>query len=87
MDSKRRRLECSEAFDLGEGYEGLGVGDSALRVASREPLANDFELSRGEFLSTEPVEFVRDEGREPHVGGQVADLCRQLSQTRPGAGG
>lgn len=65
LDSDRR-LECSQAFDLGEGYEGLGPGGRALRVRSRELLHNSSEIARAEEKVSEPIEFVRDEGRKPH---------------------
>jgi hypothetical protein len=48
---------------LGEGAAGLGAGGRALRVASRELLDNSFALARGEDLPSDPIEFVRDEGR------------------------
>jgi Immunity protein family (Imm11) len=57
------QLDCSEAFDLSEGYKGLGSGGGALRVASRELLHSDRALARGEVRPAEPIEFVRDEGR------------------------
>jgi hypothetical protein len=71
-----RQLKCSEAFDLSEGYEGLGPGGRALRVSSRELLHNDVAFARGEARPTEPIEFVRDEGRTPHdvVGTTYASL-------------
>jgi hypothetical protein len=61
-----RQLKCSEAFDLSEGYEGLGPDGRALRVSSRELLDNDLALARGEARPAEPIEFVHDEGRTPH---------------------
>lgn len=65
LDSEPR-LECSQAFDLGEGYEGLGPRGRALRVRSRELLHNSVEIARAEEHPPEPIEFVRDEGRKPH---------------------
>lgn len=61
-----RRLDSSEAFELGEGYEGLGPRGRALRVSSRELLHDDFALARGDDRPSEPIEFIRDEGRTPH---------------------
>jgi Immunity protein family (Imm11) len=70
------RLECSQAFELGEGYEGLGPGSRGLRVRSRELLGNDVALARGEEQPSDPIEFVRDEGRTPHdlIGTTYATL-------------
>jgi hypothetical protein len=59
------RLECAEAFSLGEGCEGLRAAGNALRVASREVLHDDFALARGEHRPANPIEFVHDEGRTP----------------------
>jgi hypothetical protein len=60
-----RQLECSDAFMLGEGYEGLGPRARALRVRSRDLLENDFALARGEERPLEPIEFIRDQGGAP----------------------
>jgi hypothetical protein len=45
-------------------------------VSSRELLDNDFALARGEESPSEPIEFVRDEGRKLHdvIGTTYATL-------------
>lgn len=74
--ASKRYLVCSEAFALNEGPEGLGARGSALRVTSRELLDDDFSLARGECRPSQPIEFVRDEGRTPHdvIGTTYASL-------------
>lgn len=69
-------LDCSEAFALGEGPEGLGAGGNALRVTTPELLDNDAELAWGEEHPSAPIEFVRDEGRRPRdlIGTTYATL-------------
>jgi uncharacterized protein DUF1629 len=64
LDSDRQ-IDCSRAFLLSEGDSGLTAGGGALRVDTRELLHNDFAIARGEERVSEPIEFVRAEGRTP----------------------
>jgi hypothetical protein len=64
LDSERH-LECSQAFELGEGDEGLSHGGRALRVRSLDVLDSALGLARGEHVPSKPIEFVHDEGRKP----------------------
>lgn len=56
-----RRLDPADAFDLSEAWKR-----GALRVSSPKLLNNAFELGRGEEHPSEPLVFVRDEGRTAH---------------------
>lgn len=64
MRRAMRKLDCSDAFELSEGDEGLGLTHRALRVRPRVPI-NCVELARGEEQATAPIEFEADQGREP----------------------
>jgi len=56
--SDRAHLDPADAFDLGEAFQR-----GSLRLRSRVLLPEPFELARGEVRPSEPIVFVRDEGR------------------------
>ena len=64
--ASKRQLSCSQAFELGEGREGLGSAGAALRVRARELAYDVGQLVRCDIRPAEPVEFTHAEGRIPH---------------------
>jgi hypothetical protein len=62
-----RSLDCSEAWSLHEGPEGLGYRTMALRADPPDSLTLDeaAALHQGRLRPESPIEFVQHEGREP----------------------